>query len=58
MLFKLESFYKIMKKYQEITIQKKLVIMAFLIKLIKLSLNILIFGHFLGIIWLGIAGTE
>jgi hypothetical protein len=47
-----------MKKYQEITIQKKLVIMAFLIKLIKLSLNILIFGHFLGIIWLGIAGTE
>lgn len=58
MLFKLESFYKIMKKYQEITIQKKLHIFAFLIKIIKLTLNILIFGHFLGVVWLGIAGTE
>lgn len=57
MLLKLESFYKIMKKYQEITIQKKLQIFAFFIKIIKLTLNILIFGHFLGVIWLGIAGA-
>jgi hypothetical protein len=55
MLIKLESFYKIINKYQEITSQKKNYMLQFFLKLFVLTLNILLFGHLLAILWLRIA---
>ena len=54
MLLKLTHVYKILKKHEKISLQRKNQARVYTFKLAKLIFNVVLFGHLVGLIWLGV----